>query len=113
MYEYLIQNPKIATIYLLAVLALAIYVFVKIVQTVGLEKVRKVVYKAFVEAEHEFIHGQNASKFEYVVEIAKNKLPMPYCMFISESLLRTTIQLWFDICKDLLDDGKFNKSSKE
>ena len=78
------------------------------VQHVGLESIREKVYKLFIEAEHEFQHGDNTEKFEYVVNMAKAAVPSPFNLFITEKLLRRVVQAWFDLCKDLLDDGKLN-----
>lgn len=110
MYEFLVQNPVMAIIFMVIVVAVAIFLFVKLMQTVGMEKVRGYVYKLFIEAEHEFEHGDNEEKFEYVILFAKGVIPSPFNMFITEKFLRKTVQLWFDLCKDFLDDGKLNGS---
>ena len=34
----------------------------------------------------------------------------PIQLFVSESMLKEAVQLWFDSIKDLLDDGKLNNS---
>ena len=81
-------------------------------QKIGMEKIRAYVYKLFVYAENEFEHGDNEQKFDYVVQLARSSIPLPFSLVITESLLRKVIQAWFDICKDLLDDGKINKSGK-
>ena len=112
MYEYLVKNPILAIIFIVIVAVLAIFPMVKLIQKVGLEKVREVVYKGFVEAENEFLYGENTEKFDFVVDLAKKSIPLPFSLFITDTLLRKVIQLWFDLCKDLLDDGKLN-SKKE
>ena len=112
MYEYLVKHPILAIIFIVIVVALAIFLMVKLIQKVGLEKVREVVYKGFVEAENEFLYGENTEKFDFVVDLAKKSIPLPFSLFITDTLLRKVIQLWFDLCKDLLDDGKLN-SKKE
>ena len=112
MYEYLVKNPILAIIFIVIVVVLAIFLVVKLIQKVGLEKVREVVYKGFVEAENEFLYGENTEKFDFVVDLAKKSIPLPFSLFITDTLLRKVIQLWFDLCKDLLDDGKLN-SNKE
>lgn len=93
-------------------IALAVYFLIKLAQKIGLEKIRGKVYKLFVAAEHEFQYGENTEKFEYVINLARAALPMPYSLFITESLLRKVVQAWFDLVKDLLDDGKFNGTGK-
>ena len=113
MYEYLVKNPILAIIFIVIVVALAIFLMVKLIQKVGLEKVREVVYKGFVEAENEFLYGENTEKFDFVVDLAKKSIPLPFSLFITDTLLRKVIQLWFDLCKDLLDDGKLNSSKEE
>lgn len=112
MYEYLVKNPILAIIFIVIVVVLAIFLMVKLIQKVGLEKVREVVYKGFVEAENEFLYGENTEKFDFVVDLAKKSIPLPFSLFITDTLLRKVIQLWFDLCKDLLDDGKLD-SKKE
>ena len=48
MYNYLVKNPIIATIFLVVVVAFVIFLLVKFMQRVGLEKVRETVYKGFI-----------------------------------------------------------------
>lgn len=115
MYEYFVQNPVVAFIFLALVVLVAIFLFVKAMQSIGLEKIRKIVYDGFVVAEHEFqnIDGAGKQKFEYVIQLARSSVPSPFNLFITESLLRKVIQAWFDLCKDLLDDGKLNGSKED
>ena len=113
MYEYLVKNPILAIIFIVIVVALAIFLMVKLIQKVGREKVREVVYKGFVEAENEFLYGENTEKFDFVVDLAKKSIPLPFSLFITDTLLRKVIQLWFDLCKDLLDDGKLDSKKEE
>ena len=113
MYEFLSQNPVVAIIFMVIVVAVVIFLVVKAMQTIGMEKVREYVYHLFIEAEHEFQYGENTEKFEYVIELAKSAIPLPFNLFITESTLRSVIQTWFDLCKDLLDDGKFNGTGKD
>lgn len=111
--EFLMQNDVIAIVFVVVVAVIALLLLVKSMQTIGLEKVRGYVYNLFIEAEHNFKHGDNTAKFEYVINLAKSVIPAPYNLFITENLLRTVVQAWFDICKDLLDDGKLNSGTKE
>ena len=83
-------------------------VVIKALQTFGLSKCRRVVYKAFVTAENQFEQGND--KFEYVISVAKDAIPKPLNLIITDKVIRKTIQLWFDICKDLLDDGRVNNT---
>ena len=45
--------------------------------------------------------------------MARGLLPKPIQLFVSESMLKEAVQLWFDGIKDLLDDGKLNASILE
>ena len=108
MYEFLTQNPIIAIIFIVIVIAAAVFLIVKAVQNIGLEKIRKYVYQKFDEAEHQFKYGENEQKFEYVIQLARSAIPAPFDIFITEKLLRKTVQLWFDLVKDILYDGKLN-----
>lgn len=113
LYEFLTHNPGVAIIFVAIVVTVAIFLLVKAMQAIGMERVRGYVYQLFVAAEHQFKYGENEEKFEYVVNLAKTAIPAPFNLFITEALLRTVVQAWFDICKDLLDDGKFNNSMGE
>lgn len=106
---YILEHKElcIAAVGLIA----AIFVLIKMVQKYGLEKIRANVYQFFIDAEHEFQEGENEEKFEYVIESAKSVIPFPFNLLITESLLRKVVQAWFDITKDLLDDGKVNGTS--
>ncbi len=85
------------------------YVYLK---ETTLDEIRKDVYQLFLRAEHEFTETeQGKQKMEWVVQRARALLPSWAQLIISEKLLMDTIQFWFDAIKDLLDDGKLNKSS--
>jgi len=113
MYEMLVENRFWLIAAIVAVSALVVYICIKVIQKVGLETVRSVAYKGFVSAEHAFKQGENQEKFNYVVGLVTEALPFPFNLVISENLLRKVVQLWFDLCKDLLDDGKFNGTGIE
>ena len=113
MYQQLVSNKPACILVICVLVATFCVVAVKFMQTIGMEKVRKTVYHAFVEAENLFRQGDNKTKFEYVVDIAKKAVPAPFNLFITEKLLREVVQLWFDLCKDLLDDGKMNGTGKQ
>ena len=112
MYEILAKYPTTSVVFIAAVTLVAIFLLVKALQTIGMEKVRAYVYELFIKAEHEFQYGENKEKFEYVICLAKGAIPAPFNLFITESLLRRVVQTWFDLCKDLLDDGKMNGTGK-
>ena len=110
MVDFIIANAE--TIILATIgFILAIVVLINYVRHLGLESIRERVYRAFLDAEHEFQHGENTEKFEYVINIAKTAIPAPFNFFITESLLRKAVQTWFDLVKDLLDDGELNGTS--
>lgn len=112
MTDFIKSNTPTIVLTLIGI-AVAVFLIVKYIRHVGLESIRERVYKAFIEAEHEFQHGDNSAKFEYVINIAKSAIPSPINLFITESLLRKVVQAWFDLVKDLLDDGKFNGTSTD
>lgn len=76
-----------------------------------LEEIRSDVYQLFLEAEHLFYEtGEGKKKMAYVVKHARWLLPEWLRTFITEDFLFDVFQKWFDAVKDLLDDGKINKS---
>ena len=109
----IITEEPVITISVIVVVALTVFLVIKIMQKMGLEKVREYVYELFVKAEEKFKYGDNEDKFEYVISFAKKFIPMPYSLFITETLLRTVVQEWFDLCKDWLDDGILNGTSEK
>ena len=108
MYNFLISNPVLAIILLVIAFFIAIFVLVKVMQTMGLEKVRSVVYKEILNAEKKYAHGENTRKFEHVVYLARSAIPSPLDIFITETTVRKFVQLCFNLVKDYLDDGKLN-----
>lgn len=112
LYSYFVNNPILAIVFFLIVVAIAVFLFVKAMQKMGLQKIQLYAYKWFEEAELKFNHGENKQKFDYVVQLARSSIPSPFDAFITEGLLRNIIQLWFDLCKDYLDDGKLNNTIK-
>lgn len=109
-YQFLAENKPVALLIIAAITAVIIILGVKIMQTIGMEKVRGFVYRKFVEAENRFEQGQNSDKFEYVVNLTKQAIPAPFNFFITENFMRNVIQLWFDLVKDLLDNGRVDLS---
>lgn len=78
-----------------------------------LEDIRADVYQLFLEAEHKYQYTEaGKQKMSYVIQKARGLLPSWAQVFITEEVLKNAVQLWFDAVKDLLDDGKYNKSSK-
>jgi hypothetical protein len=110
MVEFITSNA-VTIIFAVVGIVLAAFLIVKYIRHMGLESIRERVYQAFLDAEHEFQYGENTEKFEYVLNIAKSAIPAPFNLFITEALLRKVVQAWFDLVKDLLDDGEFNGTS--
>lgn len=106
-------------VFFLAVITVLIIAFLikKLIDYItkkGLEGIRLDVYKLFVEAEKTFrASKQGQQKFDYVIHMARGLLPKPIQLFVSESMLKEIVQLWFDGVKDLLDDGKLNNSVED
>lgn len=89
------------------------FVMVEYVRAVGLDRFREDVYKLFLEAEHAYWEtGSGKLKMEYVVQKARSRLPAWLKFFLTDKILEEIIQSWFDMVKDLLDDGKINRSSR-
>ena len=79
-----------------------------------LNDIRADVYQLFLKAEHTYLEsGTGKQKMDYVIQRARSLLPTWAQLFITEDVLRNVVQIWFDAVKDLLDDGKMNRSVKE
>lgn len=74
--------------------------------------IRLKAYELFLKAEHEFVSGSGENKMYYVVDNIYRYLPSVVTFFISPDTLQKIVQKMFDEIKDLLDDGKRNKSTK-
>lgn len=78
-----------------------------------LEQIRADVYQLFLEAEHRYFYtSAGKQKMAYVIQRARSLLPPWAQFFITDAVLEKVVQLWFDSVKDLLDDGKYNQSTK-
>ena len=108
-----IHNSTVGIILIVLISVFIIVVSVRVVQELGLESVRRVAYRGFEVAEQEFNKGENKEKFNFVVSIVRDSMPTPFKPFITDKLLRRTIQLWFDLMKDFLDDGKIGGNKNE
>ena len=79
-----------------------------------LEGIREDAYLLFLKAEHMFTESNSGQKkMKWVLTQIHNMLPGWARFFVSESTLEYRVQMWFNAVKDLLDDGKYNKSIKE
>lgn len=79
----------------------------------NLEKIRTDVYGLFLKAEHKYTEtSAGKQKMKWVISEARKLLPTWLQMFITDELLYSVIETWFRAVKDLLDDGKYNKSAQ-
>lgn len=80
----------------------------------SLADIRADVYQMFLEAEHrpELVH-KGKQKMKWVLSRARSLLPAWIQVFMTDAFLERVVQGWFDAVKDLLDDGKFNRSGEE
>lgn len=79
----------------------------------SMQEIRADVYQLFLQAEHTYTETDaGKQKMKWVVSKARLLLPNWLQAFISGEFLCNAIQAWFDAVKDLLDDGKYNKSTK-
>lgn len=104
---------KIIILIIIAILLLVLIVLalVNYVKMNTLEKIRSDVYQMFLQVEHAYKQGENRAKFNKVIKLARGMLPAWAGLFLSDKFINTTIQIWFNGIKDLLDDGKINRSS--
>ncbi len=72
--------------------------------------IRLKAYDLFIRAEHHFGSGTGKNKMKYVIENLYRYLPNLVTIFISTETLQKIVQKFFNEIKDLLDDGKRNKS---
>ena len=64
---------------------------------------RQVAIDLIVTAEREFKKGENAEKFDFVLEKLTAKIPLPFSLFITKSSVEKFIQVVFDEIKEALD----------
>lgn len=75
-----------------------------------LSEIRTDAHQLILAAETMYMHGQNKEKLQYVFRHIRRIIPMPFNLLISDDALYAIIEYWFRSVKDLLDDGKINKS---
>lgn len=112
MYLFVCEHKALSFIIFVITVLIVVFILKFFIKKFGMERVRGVAYKAFLIAEHHFNKGENSKKFEYVIAIVYAALPEFFRFFISEQFLRETVQEWFILIKDLLDDGKINKEGE-
>ncbi|MCI7739344.1 MAG: hypothetical protein MSR29_08150 [Lachnospiraceae bacterium] len=102
--------PALIIIGLLIVASVILIVYSYIKERT-LEQIRGDVYQLVLKAEHRYKQSSaGKQKMKWVVSQARKLLPSWLQIIISEDALVKIIQVWFDEVKDLLDDGKVNKS---
>lgn len=95
-------------VFLIAVISGGIYFYLR---DKTLNDIRADVYQKFLEAEHNPDFTQKGKqKMKWVLSQARKLLPMWAQYLISDAFLETVVEAWFRAIKDLLDDGKYNKS---
>lgn len=95
----------------LAVLGIGLYFYLR---DKTLEDIRADVYQLFLKAEHNpEVMASGKQKMKWVLSRARSLLPVWAQLFITDEFLERIVQKWFDAVKDLLDDGKYNGSTKE
>ena len=77
----------------------------------SVEQIRKDVYQLFLKAEHKYTETKTGKqKMAWVISKARALLPKWLQMIVTDEFLHKVFELWFHGIKDLLDDGKINKS---
>lgn len=89
-------------------IAIAVFIFLFLI--IKVEALRNIANALFLEAEKHVTED----KLEYVCNNLYGYLPSILKLFINEQFLKELVQMIYDhtrkIAKDLLDDGKRNKS---
>lgn len=95
----------------LAILTAGIYFYCR---DKSLNDIRADVYQLFLRAEHDpAIMESGKQKMKWVLSQARSLLPNWVQVFITDTFLEKVVETWFQAVKDLLDDGKLNKSNIE
>ena len=111
--ELLSMVPMWLIIVVVAILAITtVAMTIAYLRERTLDQIRKDVYQLFLKAERRFKESkQGQQKMKWVIQQARGLLPDWARAIISEELLIKVLQKWFDGIKDLLDDGKMNKTA--
>ena len=97
------MNEKLILLIGAAIILVVLFFILKVCS-----RFRAWVYKLFILAEKTV---QSGGKMDYVVEQIYSALPYPIGIFLNERALRYILQKMFDVVKDFLNDGKFNKNN--
>lgn len=107
------QTILLICLIIIALIGVIVLTFIYI-KNKTLDEIRADVYQLFVTAEHIYKESKSGKqKMDYVIGLARSMLPNWLRPFITETMLKNIIQVWFDMVKDLLDDGKYNQSQEE
>lgn len=105
-----INTIVIITVIIAALIGIAAAAYIYI-RDKSLEDIRADVYRLFLKAEHTYTETDSGKqKMKYVLRQARGLLPNRLQFFVTEAFLEMIIQAWFDAVKDLLDDGRINRS---
>jgi len=92
----------------LTIIGAGIYFYVR---DKSLNEIRADVYQLFLQVEHNPAYAKTGKqKMKWVLSRARGLLPTWLQAFISDEFLEKVVESWFQAVKDLLDDGKLNKS---
>ena len=95
-------------VFLLLVLGAGLYFYFR---DKTLSGIREDVYQMFLKAEHNpNFTKKGKQKMKWVLSQARILLPKWAQLLITEEFLEKVVEGWFHAVKDLLDDGKYNKS---
>lgn len=93
-------------------ISIALAVFFILFLIIKVEKIRNRANALFLEAEKHV----DSNKLQYVCNNLYSYIPGAFRLFINEQLFTEIVQMIYDhtrhLAKDLLDDGKLNKSYK-
>ena len=96
--------------FFIIVIAEGIYIYLR---DKTLNDIRADVYNLFLRAEHNpEVMASGKKKMKWVLSRARLLLPSWAQILITDKFLEDVVEGWFRAIKDLLDDGKINKSDK-
>ena len=94
----------------LAIIGAGIYFYLR---DKSLSEIRADVYQLFLKAEHTpEVMTSGKQKMKWVLQRARMLLPNWAQTIIPDAFLEKVVEGWFRAVKDLLDDGKINKSTE-
>ncbi len=96
---------------IIASIALAVFIFLLVI--IKVEALRNRANALFLEAEKYVTED----KLKYVCDNLYTYIPSVIKLFVNDELFKEIVQMIYnntrEIARDILDDGKFNKSNKE